>query len=90
MPDGGCWIVAGQSRSRPAKYSAPSWSWAALDGPINMRDVERARAAALCCQLAEVWEADTTTVDANTTGQVTDGYIRLLVFLQKPDSMSRE
>lgn len=38
LVDGLLWSVwEGRPASQPAKYRAPSWSWASLEGPIFMK-----------------------------------------------------
>ena len=66
---------AGQSCSRPA-YRAPSWSWAALEGPITMGTTER-WGGYMYCDLSEVWKAEATVVAENVFGQVTGGSLTI-------------
>ncbi|KAI0382352.1 HET-domain-containing protein [Hypomontagnella monticulosa] len=36
MPDSLLWKVKGPNNTRPLEYRAPSWSWASVDGPIDL------------------------------------------------------
>lgn len=59
-------VVVGDLRPRPLEYRAPSWSWASVDGPVQVHgfkvDVD-----------FEVISVQTKTVDSNDFGAVTDG-----------------
>lgn len=67
------------SPATPTKgYRAPSWSWASFDGRVRtcmLLGIEHGRAA--CPTFVDVLEAHTKNACTDTTGQVTDGYIRL-------------
>jgi len=67
------------SPATPTKsYRAPSWSWASFDGRVRtymLLGIEYSRTA--CPKFANVLEAHTTNTYTDTTGRVTDGYIRL-------------
>lgn len=69
-PDGVC--------TRPAVYRAPSWSWAAVEGPIKNHPTYLMRNMALYVTLAEVVECWVTLEDrALPFGRVTDGALIL-------------
>jgi hypothetical protein len=85
LPNTLLWVGGGQSwegaattRSRPRSYRAPSWSWASIDGPISMRATEQRRGRWYHI-FAEVLVAETTSAGNNPTGQVTWGYLHLLL-----------
>jgi len=72
LPHNLLWSVLSSSRaSRPIKYRAPSWSWAALDAHI----VPQVHVPQM--SLVEVLDCHVTTINNNPFSQVIDGYIRL-------------
>lgn len=82
LPSGLMWTTRnglqanGESTYRPKTYRAPSWSWACVEGIIEIfpevhLDEER------WIELCQVLEAKTTPMGEDTTGQVSDGYIKL-------------
>jgi hypothetical protein len=73
---------------RPAKYRAPSWSWAAIEGPIRMdlRPSELDKAHGDILPLADdvrVLEAKIKPIGQNPYGEVSDGYLKLSTRLWK-------
>ncbi|KAK0124139.1 hypothetical protein ONS95_009122 [Cadophora gregata] len=38
-----CWYGVGLCKERPDRYTAPTWSWASIDGPIEWRYIDRKR-----------------------------------------------
>ena len=82
LPSGLMWTArnglqaSGRPTFRPDTYRAPSWSWASVEGMIEILpevSVEGETQVDLC----QVLEAKTTPMGEDTTGQVSDGYIRL-------------
>lgn len=77
----------GEPSYRPETYRAPSWSWASVEGTIEMlpeiRPEEERRV-----ELCRVLEAKTTPLGEDTTGQVSDGYIRLRGRLLSTEDLS--
>ena len=67
------------SHATPAKsYRAPSWSWASFDGRVRTYTLLGIKCGrTVCPTFVDVLEARTTNAYTDTTGQVTDGYIRL-------------
>ena len=85
LPNALLWSAAGPSHrgdtskwSRPKQYRAPSWSWASIEGPVSLRATEQ-HPGHWYHIFTEVVAAETTTVGDNPTGQVTGGYLHLLV-----------
>ena len=77
----------GEPTYRPQTYRAPSWSWASVEGTIiTFPEVrpEEDRWLELC----QVLEAKTTPLGEDTTGQVSDGYIRLRGRLLSTEDLS--
>jgi hypothetical protein len=68
--------VANTASPRPAKYLAPTWSWASLDCSIKFRPSARS-----ITSLARVVSADVSTFDGDAFGQVTSGELHLEGFL---------
>jgi hypothetical protein len=63
---------------RPHNYRAPSWSWASVEGRVSYEDCflprkSRDRKA----QVASIMDAEVRTIDDNSTGQVTAGFVRI-------------
>ena len=62
---------------RPREYRAPSWSWAAIDGPIrftpHLRPVREEAQADI-----EILEAEVSLQTSNSMGAVTAGHLKLL------------
>jgi hypothetical protein len=63
---------------RPHNYRAPSWSWASVEGRVSYEDCflprkSRDRKA----QVASIMDAEVRTIDDNSTGQVTTGFVRI-------------
>ncbi|KAH7068524.1 heterokaryon incompatibility protein-domain-containing protein [Paraphoma chrysanthemicola] len=77
MPDALLWQPIREACTRPEEYRAPSWSWASVDGPINISDTEPSGGHSHL-QTAEFWHADIENVDNNPMGQVTNG--KLILF----------
>lgn len=82
LPSGLMWTTRnglqanGEPTYRPEKYRAPSWSWASVEGTIEIFPEvypEEERWVELC----QVLEAKTTPLGEDTTGQISDGYIKL-------------
>ena len=72
---------------RPETYRAPTWSWASVEGIIEMfpevsPDEER------WVELCQVIEAKTTPLGEDTTGQVGGGYIKLRGRLLSTEDLS--
>lgn len=66
------------SWSRPNEYRAPSWSWVSIVGPITLSATEQ-QPGHWYHTFTELLDAGTTTVGNNPTGQVTGGFLHLLV-----------
>lgn len=67
---------------RPTKYRAPSWSWAAVDGPILPPVSMQITRAEYCRYECEVLHCETTLVSEHLPfGEVTDGYLELSAIL---------
>nr|OQO27333.1 hypothetical protein B0A51_07587 [Rachicladosporium sp. CCFEE 5018]OQO30178.1 hypothetical protein B0A51_03522 [Rachicladosporium sp. CCFEE 5018] len=64
-------------------YRAPTWSWASIDGPINMRWTNRCPPCDLCCQVyAEVLAVHVDLVDPqNAYGQLKSAELSLRGYL---------
>lgn len=62
----------GVQRQRPARWRAPSWSWAAVKGPVKYPD-----AAAGIISLCEVLDANCSSAGTDATGELLDGYLTL-------------
>jgi len=72
---------------RPANYRAPSWSWASIEGPIEMNlknnthvkgpETRESR------QMFEVLEAQVENDSLNPLGEVSGGYLRLRTVLRE-------
>ena len=93
LPSGLMWTIRdglqanGEPAYRPETYRAPSWSWASVEGMIELfpEDLSEEKKWIELCQLLE---AKTTPVGEDTTGQVSDGHIKLLGRLLSTDGMS--
>lgn len=59
-------------------YCAPSWSWAAIDGPVGFHAT---RSAADYTYLVEIVEVDTTPINGQSFGGISDAFLRLKGFL---------
>ncbi|KAH9208316.1 hypothetical protein DL95DRAFT_395425, partial [Leptodontidium sp. 2 PMI_412] len=73
---------------RPAKYRAPSWSWAAIEGPIrmNLRPSELDKAHGDISPPADdvhVLESEVNPMGQNPYGEVSGGYLKLSTRLWK-------
>jgi len=73
---------------RPAKYRAPSWSWAAIEGPICMdlrpSELDKAHGDVLAtADDVRVLEAKIEPIWQNPYGEVSGGYLRLSTRLWK-------
>ncbi|KAI1451681.1 HET-domain-containing protein [Annulohypoxylon moriforme] len=72
MPDSLLWKVKGPSR-RPLPYRAPSWSWASVDGPLDLPP----GGINSSCPLVEVLDAKTFPRDERAMNDVNGGKILL-------------
>lgn len=80
-------IDGGKGR-RVENYRAPSWSWASIEGEVEMMLVER---AAKPESLIEIEEAKTTPFSSiDDTAEVINGYIRLKGQLFKAEILGRD
>lgn len=93
LPSGLMWTTRdglqanGEPTYRPETYRAPSWSWASVEGTIEIFPEfhpEEERWIDLC----QVLEAKTTPLGEVTTGQVSDGYIKLRGRLLSTEDLS--
>ena len=84
--------TSNSSRVRPPAYRAPSWSWAAVDGPIAAcADYwYRACTAVRATPMAEVLEISLSThsSDLRKTGQIFGGHLTLAGVIKKIDGLS--
>ena len=93
LPSGLVWTTRngiqanGEATYRPSTYRAPSWSWASVEGIIEIFPEARPRENRWV-ELCEVLQAKTTPLGEETTGQVSDGYIRLRGRLLDTEGMS--
>jgi hypothetical protein len=77
LPQALVWNVSNAEVIRPDAYRAPTWSWAAVDGPVNMHDY-RAFSKEKLELLATVTGATTAPINPNDdTGPVSGGVITL-------------
>lgn len=76
--------------SPPAKYRAPSWSWAAVDGPILLR-AWPCSIPSSATAVAEVVDCQVTLENPEETpfGRVKDGFLVLRVALIRPGGTLR-
>ena len=93
LPSGLMWTTRnglqanGEPTYRPGTYRAPSWSWASVEGIIEIFPEvypEEERWVELC----QVLEARTTPLGEDTTGQVSDSYIKLRGRLLSTEDLS--
>lgn len=93
LPSGLMWTTrdglqaSGEPTYRPQVYRAPTWSWASVEGLIEIYPEvhpEEERWVNLC----QILEAKTTPLGEGTTGQVSDGYIKLRGRLLRTSSLS--
>ena len=93
LPSGLMWTTRnglqakGETTYRPKTYRAPTWSWASVEGTIEISlevDPEEETSVELC----QVLEAKTMSLGEDTTGQVTDGYIKLRGRLLRTEGLS--
>lgn len=93
LPSGLMWTTRnglqanGEPTYRPKTYRAPSWSWASVEGTIQIfpeASPEEWRWVDLC----QVLETKTTPLGEDTTGQVSDGYIKLRGRLLSTEDLS--
>lgn len=64
--------------SRPDEYTAPSWSWASVNGAVTITSQQRLRAYRdKYCELSILQEYHIDLTSTNATGQVTGGYLRI-------------
>ena len=66
----------GEPTHRPGTYRAPSWSWASVEGLIEVFSGARP-GEERWLELCQILDASTTALGEDTTGQVSDGYIKL-------------
>lgn len=83
------WSSTYQGLTRPENYRAPSWSWAAYNGPVRSdfmstmtmckgwKGWDGKRDSKMDIVLSEIMQAQTTPVGPSEAGQVRDGFIRL-------------
>ena len=82
LPSGLMWTTHnglqanGEITYRPKTYRAPSWSWASIEGIIQIFP-EVSPGEERWIELCQVLEAKTTPLGEDSTGQVCDGYIRV-------------
>ena len=76
LPSALLWRGGGSFPRKKEPYQAPTWSWASLDGAIDMDLTERT-SANFHSELAEVLEVCVTTLTGNPTGPPSSGFIRL-------------
>lgn len=81
LPCGLLWESVLPNYPHPKDYRAPSWSWAAKDGPVYLRT-----SLLLADEEELVWEVriTTTTLHTSSTGQVIDGELTLSGRLAAP------
>ena len=93
LPSGLMWATRnglqanGEPTYRPQKYRAPSWSWASVEGTIELFpevNPEEERWVDIC----QVLETKTTPLGEDNTGQISDGYIKLLGRLLSTEGLS--
>ena len=66
----------GEVTYRPETYRAPSWSWASIEGAIQIFPQESPKEERWV-ELCQALEAKTTPLGEDSTGQVCDGYIKV-------------
>ena len=66
----------GEITYRPETYRAPSWSWASIEGAIQIFP-EASPEEEQWVEFCQVLDAKTTPLGEDSTGQVCDGYIRV-------------
>ena len=93
LPSGLMWTTHnglqanGEPTYRPETYRAPSWSWASVEGTIRIFPEvhpEEERWVELC----QLLEAKTTPLGEDTTGQVSDGHIKIRGRLLSTEDLS--
>jgi hypothetical protein len=72
------------SPKRPSSYRAPSWSWASLDGPIDLDF------ATYPGSFAELLRYDVTGAGLDTTGEILSGWLEIRGALKRLTSISLE
>ena len=77
----------GEPTYRPETYRAPSWSWASVEGAIEIFP-EVPSEEQSWVELCQVLEAETTPLGEDTTGQVSDGHINLRGRLLSTEGLS--
>ena len=77
----------GEPTYRPQTYRAPSWSWASVEGLIHTFPEARPEEDRWI-ELCQVLYAETTPLGEGTTGQVSDGYIKLRGRLLSTEDLS--
>ena len=82
LPSGLIWSTRnglqanGEPAYRPDAYRAPSWSWASVEGIVELL-AESSPEGEKWVELCQVLEAKTTPLGEESTGQVNDGHIKL-------------
>jgi hypothetical protein len=73
-------VITGDHSRRPKYYRAPSWSWASVDGILNLDGTRylTSERAEPCAKLLE--SSITPLVEGDVFGQVKDGYIRIQAY----------
>ena len=82
LPSGLMWATRnglqanGELTYRPKTYRAPSWSWASIEGAIQISP-QVSPGEERWVELCQILEAKTTPLGQDSTGQVSDGYIKV-------------
>jgi hypothetical protein len=92
LPDALLWYVVERQKPRPTIYRAPTWSWASVDGVIgdfldSVTEVARIDIRGHAVELREV-EVVCNPIDSSMTGQVSDGYLKLLGRVKRVERLS--
>ena len=93
LPSGLMWATRnglqanGEPTYRPKTYRAPSWSWASVEGTVELFP-EVHSGEDRWVELCQVLEAKTTPLGEDTTGQVSDGHIKIRGRLLSTEDMS--
>lgn len=69
--------LRGTMARRPAKYRAPTWSWASVEAPIRHRITDFYKTKHSATLVAEITHASVTLAGVDPRGRVSDGCLRI-------------
>jgi hypothetical protein len=67
--------------TRPAKYRAPSWSWASIDGAVVLRKIEPSMDTCILC--LDILSSNINLVSDDPTGQVRGGSLQVYGLMKR-------